>query len=193
MAIIFKNPPSLKKLTYVFFLIISALIAGSISRGFVKDFFESRKLQSELKKIGATDDEAKEIIGASSKITNKKDDPDSLYQVKAFRALMLRKSALAMNKDTPTKIDEITYLIKVSTDEDKTLKYTFKVNVPHNSGKEIFNKIKTSLIQDRKIYWCYDKKAADFRKIKAKIFYDYLSNDMLPIGSYEINIEKDCL
>ncbi len=115
-----------------------------------------------------------------------------LWNEKSFRSIILRHTASLINEETPIKIDEVTYLIKVEAHEDRSFSYKYRINFTYDKGKKFFDGYKETLHQDIKKYWCYDKKAADFRKMKVIVFYEYFSKDMSPIGSYTIDIGKEC-
>ena len=192
LAALSKNKLSLiRRLSYVIILILSMLIAGSLSRTVVKNFFENRKITTKLLELGATKNEI-ESLRPKIKRGDFKSDFELLWNEKDFRSIMLRKAVSEINKQIPTKIDEITYIVGASTDEDRTLFYKFKVDTSYEEGKKIIDIIDDVMHQARKKYWCHDSRAADFRKMKAIIVYEYFSKEIDPIGSNMFDIDKEC-
>ncbi len=170
-------------------LILSMLIAGSLSRTVVKNFFENRKITTKLLELGATKDE---IENLETKIKNIKGNFESLWNEKDFRSMMLRNAVLSINKNTPIKIDDLVYLIESHTDGDRALFYKYRVDMTYDEGKKILNKYKDASYQGRKEYWCHDDRAAEFRKMESVIVYEYFSQDMLAIESYLFDIGIEC-
>lgn len=192
LAALSKNKLSLiRRLSYVIILILSMLIAGSLSRTVVKSFLENRKITTELSALGATKNEI-ESLRPKIKRGDFKSDFELLWNEKDFRSIMLRKAVSEINKQIPTKIDEITYIVGAYTDEDRTLFYKFKVDTSYEEGKKIIDIIDDVMHQARKKYWCHDSRAADFRKMKAIIVYEYFSKEIDPIGSNMFDIGKEC-
>ncbi len=181
--------PLIKRSFYIVVLLLSLLVVGSTTRVVVKNFLRNKEITSHLSNLGATKDEIKNL---TANIKNYKDNFEDLWNEKSFRSIMLRNTASLINKETPTKIDEVTYLIKVETDEDKKFSYKYRVNFTYDEGKKIFDSYKETLYQDRKKYWCYDDRGKDFRKMKVVVYYEYFSIDMSPIGSYSINSGEGC-
>ncbi len=190
LAVLSKNKLSLiRRLSYVIILILSMLIAGSLSRTVVKNFFENRKITTKLLELGATKDE---IENLETKIKNIKGNFESLWNEKDFRSMMLRNAVLSINKNTPIKIDDLVYLIESHTDGDRALFYKYRVDMTYDEGKKILNKYKDASYQGRKEYWCHDDRAAEFRKMESVIVYEYFSQDMLAIESYLFDIGIEC-
>ena len=183
------KPPLIRRPLYAIILIISILIAGSLSRVIVKSFFENRKITTKLSALGATTDE---INNLKTKIKNHKGSFESFWDEKDFRSIMLRKAVSEINKQIPAKIDEITDLVGASTDGDRTLSYRFKVDVTYEKGKNIIGINNNLLRWDRRKYWCHDARAAEFRKMNSIIIYEYFSQDMLFIRSYLFDIGAEC-
>ena len=197
----------MKKLTAIFLmgarnilygavLFITLLVAYGLPHAAVKSFFENRRVVSDNKKVteelldlGAREDEIREL---KTKIKNHKNGLDDLWDEKSFRSIVLRNAVSQMNKQNPTKIDELTYLIEATTDGDRTISYKFRADTTYDEGKKIFDNYKDVLRQDRIKYWCHDDRAIEFRKMKATAVYEYFSKDMLPIGNYLIDINQEC-
>lgn len=186
-----KNKASLfRKLSYILMLLIIMAISGSIARSLVKGFFDNKKAIATLESLGATKDE---IISLTAKIRNYEGNFESLlYEEKDFRAILLRNAVSSISKDLPIRIDDLTYLVDVSTDGDRTLSYKYKVNLDYNEGNRIYSEYSKLMYSDRKKYWCHDDKAVEFRKMNSKILYEHFSRDMIFIGSYLFDIEKEC-
>ncbi|MCE3255599.1 MAG: hypothetical protein K0R25_1093 [Rickettsiaceae bacterium] len=187
-----KITPSLRKVSYVVILLFSMLVAASLAHTTVKSFFENRKVIAgikELSAIGATEVEIEDLI---AKTRNHKISSGNLLEEKSFRSIILRNVVSQINKQSPTKIDELTYLIEAKTDGDRTLSYKYRVDVNDDEGKRIFDKSKDTMYWDRKKYWCQDERAVEFRKMKAIIIYEYFSKEKTLVGSYLIDIQKEC-
>lgn len=172
-----------------FIVILSVLSSFTIA---VQEYQDQKNevIRTELKKYGATEQEIRDIISKFKK--NKKDRYKDLWEEKSFRSIVLRYVVSNTNKDLPQKIDEVTYLIKVESDEDRSFDYKFRTEFSYDEGKKIFDKSKDILYQDRKKYWCHDNRADEYRKMKSIITYDYFSKDMRSLGFYQIDIKKDC-
>jgi hypothetical protein len=179
---------SLRTIIFIFLIIAAALISRAVVKSVFKSFSDNKEVVKQLSDLGATEEAAKYL---STKIKNHKGF-EYLWDEKSFRAIILRKTVSEINKETPTKIDELTYLIESSTDGDRTMSYKYKVNFTYDEGKKILDGREDAMYQDRKKYWCHDDLSSEFRKMKAIVVYEYFSSDMSPIGSYTINIGKDC-
>lgn len=183
----------LRKISYALILIVSMIIAGSVTKLIVKDLFVDRRFEklatTKLEELGATEAEVKNLL---PKIKKYKGDFDKLWDEKDFRSIALKNTVSEINKATPTKIDEITQLTEASTDGDRALSYKYKVDLNYYEAAKIYYKIQNSLHRDRKKYWCHDNRAADYRKMRSIIEYVYFDKEMKLIGRFSLNIEKDC-